>query len=178
MISHNLLLYELLDKTINVDFEGQTWNVNYAEGDLLELAQFINGRALGNLTKYPIIWLQDGYTVQRDKRKNVTKLFGCKFFFLTVAPDINSRYKQRYSKTYNEFLYKILLKFDKIIETRNGISSDIIDDFRTYPLSEAASALLKEANLKATIQDVWDCVQLTTDIEISNDCFPEFKIKI
>lgn len=176
MINHNLLMYELFDRKFSINYGNTDWVVNYAEGDLYELAQNLNEIAQGSEPKYPIIWLQDGYTVQRNKMKGTVKLLGCKVFFITVAVNVNERNKLRYAKTYNDFLYKLLIKFDKVIDKTPGIMTQLEDDFRTYPLNEAASELLEDQKL--TIQDVWDAVQLTTDIEITNECFPHLKINL
>lgn len=172
MINHNLLMYELFDRTFSVNYGGKDWAVNYTEGDLFELAKKLND----STTKYPIIWLQSGYTVQRDRMKGTVKLSGCRIFFITLG-DLNTRYKQRFENNYNDFLYKILLKFDKIIERKTGINADLIDDITTYPLNDVA-ALMEGGNEKATIQDVWDAIQLSTDIEITNECFSHLTINI
>lgn len=172
MINHNLLMYELFDRTFSVNYGGQDWVVNYTEGDLFELAKKLND----STTKYPIIWLQTGYSVRRDRMKDTVKLSGCRIFFITLG-DLNSRYKERFENNYNDFLYKILLKFDNIIEKKTGITADLSDDFTTYPLNDIAG-MAAEAGEKTTIQDIWDAIQLSTEIEITNECFPHLKIKI
>lgn len=176
MISHNTLLYDLLDRKFSMDLDGENYVVNYTEGDLYELAAKLTDHQTYNLGKYPIIWLQSGYTVQRDHNKRKTKLIGCRFFFITSS-ELNKRYKQRYESNYNDFLYKILLKFDKVINDRTGINSDIVDSFRSFPLNKVAE-ILGGDDQKTPLYDIWDALELSTDIEITDGCFPEFIIKI
>jgi len=173
MINHNLLIYDILDRKFSVNWGGNDWIVNFTEGDLYELANKLNE----STTKYPIIWLQQGYSVRRDKMLQKTTLSGCRFYFITVS-DATTRYKQRYEKTYNEFLYKILLKFDKTIDKTTGLSASLSDDIRTFPLNDIAQLSAAEKGEKIAIQDIWDAIELSTDIEISNECFPQFKINL
>ena len=42
MINHHLVLYDLLDRTMSVDFGGRTHIANYTEGDLFELSKKLN----------------------------------------------------------------------------------------------------------------------------------------
>lgn len=77
MINCNLILYDLLDKTINIDFFGDNFIVNYNESDLIELTRVLNSK----VTKYPMIWLESGYRmVEPVNRGNKTLLLqGCVF---------------------------------------------------------------------------------------------------
>lgn len=180
MINHNLLMYSLFDRSFSMDLDGVDYVVNYTEGDLYELAAKLVDHQTMHLKKYPIIWLQTGYTVQRDKTKRSVKLEGCRIFFITSS-QLNPRYKQRFETNYNDFLYRILLKFDDIIDRMPGINSEMIDEFRTFPLNDISELTKRERDTdrgKIAISDIWDAIEYTTDIEISNECFPEFKIKI
>ena len=81
MINCNLILYDLFDKTINIDFFGDNFIVNYNESDLIELTRVLNSK----VTKYPMIWLESGYRmVEPVNRGNKTLLLqGCRFFLIT-----------------------------------------------------------------------------------------------
>lgn len=173
MINHNLLMYDLFDRKFSVNYGGSDWVVNYCEGDLFELANKLNESSI----KYPIIWLQMGYSVKRDRMKGTVTLQGCKIFLITLG-DLNSRFKQRFEGVYDDFLYKILLNFDKTIDKTKGINSSLIDDIRTFPLNDIAELAASTKGQEITIQDIWDAIELSTDIEIINECFPQFKINL
>lgn len=179
MINHNLLLYGVLDRTMNVDFNGKNYTINYTEGDLFEIAAKLKDSS----TKYPIIWLQTGYKVQRDKQRRETSLVGCRFFFITLGSKTD-RYKQRFESTYNNMLYQCLVKFDKIIRTKKGITASNIDDFVVFPFNDVDELSRREANngsrsaeQSTTITDIWDALLLETDLVISDGCFPQLIIK-
>lgn len=179
MINHNLLLYELLDRTITVNFNNKDWLVNYTEGDLYELTTKLND----SKTKYPIIWLQSGYKVERNKIGDATKLLGCKFFFITKGSSTD-RYEQRFASTFNEILYKSLLMFDKKIIKSKGIQADNLDEFTTFPFNDTTELNRKErdngsksSKQTATITDIWDALLLETNLSISNGCYPQLIIK-
>lgn len=177
MINHNLLLYNLFDRTISIDFIGKNWIVNYTEGDLFELSMKLKD----SQTKYPIIWLQTGYKVERNKQGEQTSLVGCRFFFITKGSKID-RYEQRFKSTYDEVLYPVLNKFDKLIQNNRGIIASNIDNFTAFPFNDTTELGRKENNgksdnQKATIADIWDAILLETNLTISNSCFPELIIK-
>lgn len=89
MINHNLLLYSLLDRKFSIEFNQNNWTVNFTEGDLFEL----NKKLLKSDVKYPIIWLQSGYTVQDYVHGNKVDLLNCSFFLITKG-DKHDFYKK------------------------------------------------------------------------------------
>lgn len=173
MINHNKILYKLLDKTISVDFIGKNWRVNYTEGDLFELVAKLNDSTV----KYPIIWLVSDYNVVRKKQEGKTVLENCKLFFISKG-SLTDRYEKRFETTYNEVLYKSLSEFDKLIRKRKGISASDTDSFNVFPLNDMnKNEKAKEIPQLSTVNDIWDALLLNTEISISDDCFPELKIK-
>ncbi|AZB01289.1 hypothetical protein EG359_17445 [Chryseobacterium joostei] len=173
MINHNTLLYRVLDRTIKVKFQNNEFVANYTEGDLFELVAKLNDSA----TKYPIIWLQTGYTVERRKQEEKTKMIGCKFFLITLGSRTD-RYKKRFESTYDNVLYPLLSKIDKVFDKSKGITASDVDSYMVFPLNDIA----KDENGKqipelTAITEIWDAVLFETDITISNSCFPELLIK-
>lgn len=175
MINHNLLLFDVLDRKITVNYQGVDWVVNYAEGDLFELANVLLDRERARVTKYPYIWLQSGYVVQRDRQKGTVKLSGCRIFFITSS-ELQTRYRERFAGNYGQFLYKIIAEFDKRIMKTTGMEANLQDEFRIFPLNNTDEFMTAATENQTTIQDIWDAVELSTDIEITEECFPQFKI--
>lgn len=177
MINHNLLMYSLFDRTMTIDVWGKIQTVNYMEGDLYELAKKLEEYNRSNVLKFPLIWLIDGYDVVRDSQKRTSKLESCHILFITSAV-LEDRNKQRFETTFKDMLYRLLVMFDKKITVTKGISKEIVDRIRAYPLKD----MLKESKPSSTedpvLSGVWDALLLVVDIEINNDCFPQFKIKI
>lgn len=178
MINHNKLLYDLLDMTIDVDFNGKTWLINYTEGDLFEL----NRKLINSNTKYPIVWLQSGYRVERNKQGKQTTLNGCKFFFITKGSPTD-RYEKRYNNTYEKLLYPALVKFDKLINKTKGLEASNTDNFTTFPFNDTTELSRRETSSGAksstqtiTVPDIWDAILLETTITISDNCFSQLKI--
>lgn len=171
MINHNALLYSLLDKTITLSYGGSNWVVNYTEGDLFELTKKLND----SNTKYPIIWLQSGYRVERSKTSRKITLQSCQFFFITKG-STTDLYEKRYNDTYKELLYKLLMIFDEVARKSKGVSLSNTDNFTTYPFNDT-SQLNWRKDQKLPITDIWDALELETDLEISTGCYPEFLIK-
>lgn len=173
MINHNTLMYQVLDRTITVNFQNRNWIANYTEGDLFELvAKLEDSKA-----KYPIIWLQTGYTVERRKQEEKTKMVGCKLFIITLGSKTD-RYEKRFKSTYDNMLYPLLDKIDNVFRKTNGITASDVDSYTVFPLNDLA----KDEDGKnipqlTAIADVWDAVLFETDIEISNSCFPDLIIK-
>lgn len=173
MINHNVLMYQVLDRTISVEFEGRQWTANYTEGDLFELV----AKLANSETKYPIIWLQTGYTVERRKQEGITKMLNCKFFLITLGSKTD-RYKKRFDSTYESMLYPLLVKVDKRFIGTKGITASDVDSYMVFPLNDIAKDEKGKAIPELTaVTDVWDAVLFETDITINDDCFPELKIK-
>lgn len=174
MINHNTLMYNVFDRTITIeDYLDQNWLVNYAEGDLFELVANLQDKE----AKYPIIWLQTGYTVERRKQEGITKMTGCKIFLITLGSKTD-RYQDRFTDTYQKVLYPLLTKMDEKFRKTNGLKSEDNDSYMVFPLNDLA----KDEEGKnfpelITIAEVWDAVLFQTDITITDDCFPELKIK-
>lgn len=178
MINHNLALYEALDKTMSINAFGGDWVVNYTEGDLFELTKKLDD----SNTKYPIIWLQSGYKVARNHQQGQTQLENCKIFFITKG-DMHDRYEKRYSTAYDEMLYPLLGKFDKLMRKTAGFFAADTDNFTTFPFNDTT-----ELNRRSTqngtktpqqtaIIDIWDALLLETDITLDNCQFEHLKIK-
>jgi len=170
MINHNKLLYSLLDRTISINFNSKDWVVNYTEGDLYELTKKLDD----SKTKYPIIWLQSGYSVERSKTSRKITLKNCKFYFITKGSDTDY-YEKRYNSTYKEILYKLLLKFDEVIRKSKGITATDTDSFTTYPFNDTSELNWKKEQILSII-DIWDALELETDLEISIGCYNQFLI--
>ncbi|WP_185269598.1 hypothetical protein [Chryseobacterium bernardetii] len=174
MINHNTLLYQVFDRTIKIDFQNKEWIANYTEGDLSELVKKLEK---DSITKYPIIWLQTGYSVERKRQEGTTKLIGCKFFLITLGSKTD-RYEKRFSSTYENVLYPLLSKIDKIFSKTKGLIASNEDSYTVFPLNDLAN---DENGNKlpqlAAIADVWDAVLFETDITITDGCFPELIIK-
>lgn len=174
MINHNTLMYRIFDRTITIeDYLDESWVVNYAEGDLLELVSNLEDKE----AKYPIIWLQTGYSVERRKQEGITKMVGCRFFLITIG-DKNDRYEDRFKDTYQYVLYPLLNKMDEKFRKTNGINAEDNDSYMVFPLNDLAKDEEgKNIPQLTAIADVWDAVLFETDITISNDCFPDLIIK-
>ena len=174
MINHNTLMYKLFDRTLTVEnFQDQSWIANYAEGDLFELV----AKLKDSTSKYPIIWLQSGYTVERRKQEGITKMTGCKIYLITLGSK-TARYKNRFQTTYDHMLYPLLTKIDKKLMKTRGITASDNDSYMVFPLNDIAKDdngnLIPELT---AITEVWDAVLFETDITISDGCFPELIIK-
>lgn len=173
MINHNTLLYQVLDRTITINFQERDWFANYTEGDLFELVAKLED----STTKYPIIWLQTGYTVERRKQEGITKMVGCRFFLITLGSR-TARYKNRFESTYDHMLYPLLVEIDKKFMKTKGLAASDNDSYMVFPLNDIAKAENGKAIPQLTaITDVWDAVLFETDITISDGCFPDLIIK-
>lgn len=173
MINHNELLYRLFDRTLSVTFEGTSFLANYTEGDLFELV----AKLQDSNAKYPIIWLQTGYLVERRKQEGKTKMIGCRFFLITLGSKTD-RYKKRFQSTYQNVLYPLLTSMDKTFSKTKGIIASDVDSYTVFPLNDIAKDEKgKDYPQLTAIADVWDAVLFETDIEITNGCFPELIIK-
>lgn len=164
MINHNLALYALLDRTLSVNAYGSAWVANYTEGDLFELSKKLND----SKTKYPIIWLQSGYSVERNTLKKTSTLRGCKFFFITLGSK-HDRYAKRYGTSYDELLYPLLVGVEKLLARTPGFYMADTNNFTTFPFNDTAE--LNDLSKKGTTVtgDVWDALLLETSITV-DDC--------
>ncbi|MGG7470771.1 hypothetical protein ACVVIH_20465 [Chryseobacterium arthrosphaerae] len=174
MINHNTLMYNLFDRTITVeDFQGKSWISNFAEGDLFELV----AKLKDSTSKYPIIWLQTGYTVERRKQEGIIKMIGCKIYLITLGSK-TARYKNRFQTTYDHMLYPLLNKMDEKFRKTRGIQAADNDSYMVFPLNDIAKDDKGNPIPEFTaITEVWDAVLFETDITITEQCFPELIIK-
>lgn len=175
MINYNLLLYSLLDRTHKIDAFGKVSLVNYTEGDLFEL----NKKLLNAETKYPIIWLQSGYTVEESRLGDIT-LSNCNFFIITKG-DQHDYYKKRYETTYQDMLFPLFEWYKGVFRKTRGISLET-DPIRfiTLPFNDVTelNGGGKRNPQLATVTDIWDAMVLNNiEITIKADCFPQFLIK-
>lgn len=169
MINHNLALYKLLDRTLSVDAFGGNWVANFTEGDLFELNKKLND----SLTKYPIIWLQSGYKVQRNLVTGTSTLVGCKFFFITMGSK-HDRYLKRYDTVYSDMLYPLIVAAEKLISKTNGMRLASESSLTALPFndtSELARADFATKGQRATVGEIWDAVLYEADLTIDECVF-------
>ncbi len=181
MINHNLLMYSLFDRKEEIPFNGKGWDINYTEGDLFEL----NKKLLLSQTKYPIIWLQTGYKVREHRISKKIELDNCNFFLITKG-DQHDLYKKRYETNYQEMLFPLYDVFKETIRKTRGISilNDTID-FTELPFNDVSELTARDGmygrkrpSENATVPDIWDAIVIHgLNLEINEDCFPQFKIK-
>lgn len=176
ILNHNALLYELYDKKFTIEIDGGSWINNYTEGDLFELWDYLSQKNI----KYPVIWLQTGYSVETDIKedRNRISLNGCKLFFICKG-DLNDPYQKRFDTTYTNMLYPLLNKF---LSYKQGVTLSDDIRYKTLPFNaiDGSGQLMNDSSLKgqkASIQDIWDAIYLEIDIHLDKECFPEFIIK-
>ena len=177
MINCNLILYDLLDKTINIDFFGDNFIVNYNESDLIELTRVLNSK----VTKYPMIWLESGYRmVEPVNRGNKTLLLqGCRFFLITKGSQTDYP-KTRFSTTYNELLYTLKEKFIDKIRKSKGISISGTNFTSTsLPFNSVSEILTRyrtnnydnDSERDNVSTDIWDAIVIECDLLIKTNCY-------
>ena len=177
MINCNLILYDLFDKTINIDFFGDNFIVNYNESDLIELTRVLNSK----VTKYPMIWLESGYRmVEPVNRGNKTLLLqGCRFFLITKGSQTDYP-KTRFSTTYNELLYTLKEKFIDKIRKSKGISISGTNFTSTsLPFNSVSEILTRygtnnydnDSARDNVSTDIWDAIVIECDLLIKTNCY-------
>lgn len=177
MINCNLILYDLLDKTIDIDFLGNNFIVNYNESDLIELTRVLNSK----VTKYPMIWLESGYKmVEPVNRGNKTLLLqGCRFFLITKGSQTDYP-KTRFSTTYNELLYTLKEKFIDKIRKSKGISISGTNFTSTsLPFNSVSEVLTRygsnnydnDRERDNISTDIWDAIVIECDLLIKTNCY-------
>ena len=178
MINHNLLFYDLYDRSFSINFNQTDFVVNYTEGDLFEL----NKKLLMSTTKYPIIWLQTGYRVSESRLGRSIELQNCNFFLITKG-DQHDLYKKRYETNYQKMLFPLYENFKEVIRLTRGI--DILNDtidFVELPFNDVSELTardgLKRKPENATVTDIWDAIVIEgLNLKINEDCFPQHKIQ-
>lgn len=176
MINHNLLLDNLLYRTIEVKAGPQTYKANFYEGDIFELWKEINKSD----AKYPIIWLQSGYNISESANSgdSIITLDNVSFFLITKG-DSNDYYKKRYKTTFNNMLYPLMDKFIKKLKMSKGITiSDY--DYITFPFNDISENDVRGMKVKGqttTIIDIWDAIYVKfPSIAINKNCYNEYII--
>lgn len=181
MINHNEFLRVLLDKKIPIAYQGREWVANYSEADLQELWNVLQSSE----RKYPLIWLQTGYTVKQDVRGQKTHLENLRFFFITLGSS-NDFYKKRFVDTFQEVLYPLFNGFLTKIKKTNGVSFD--GDyylFTTLPFNDVSQLQNrysdygnKVSNQTTVLPDIWDAIMLDISLSLDNECenIKQFKI--
>ena len=150
MINHNLLLYSLFEDAFKVSFKGKEYTANYGEADLFELWKLLQSKK----QKYPVIWLQTGYSVVHDVKGQKTKLKGMRFFFITLGSE-HAFYKDRFKSTFEEDNYSFVsLPFNDI--------SELASRERDYGN--------KRGSQTTTTPDIWDAIVLDISLNIDNEC--------
>ena len=176
MINHHLVLYDLLDRTMSVDFDGHSHVANYTEGDLFELTKKLND----SKTKYPIIWMQSGFNFQENQQSGLITLSNCKLFFITLG-SLNDRYKKRFSTTYNDILYTLYEKFKKQVRKSDGVQilNENIEG-KSFPFNDTTELNRKDGTpQKTTINDIWDAFLLDgLSLKIDPCHYENYLIKI
>lgn len=178
MINHNALLDDTFNQNIEVKFNNTIWTNNYSEGDLFELWRFLQHKD----RKYPVIWLQSGYTVKEKLNGSKISLIGCRFFFITKG-DSTDYYKKRYLTTYQEILYPLKDLFIQKINNSSGIERSEDINFITFPFNSVSELSARDSSngskrLAETSDtpDYWDALLLNMDLTINTDCYTEYEI--
>ena len=182
MINHNELLRTLFEQTISVKYQGTDWAANYSEADLHQLWKVLQS----SKQKYPLIWLQTGYSVRQDIRGQKTYLENLRFFFITLG-STNDFYKKRFVDTFQEVLYPLLDGFlDKIKKARGVSFSREQYIFTTLPFNDVSQLQYRYSDYgnkvesqTTTLPDIWDAIVLDVSLTLDNECqnIKPFKIK-
>jgi len=176
MVNHNEILRSLLDKKVSILYNGNSNLNTFIEGDIFEVWKVLNT----SKTKYPLIWLQSGYTVKHTNLPGNYKvvLENCNFYLITKG-DKTDFYEKRYGDTYQRMLYPLLERFKSLVSKSKGVVLGQDYEFITFPFNNQ-DGLNDKANKSnpqtATLSDIWDAIYLRVDISINGDCYPEFKI--
>jgi len=177
MINHNVLLEDMFNRTLKVEFQGAEYTSNFMEGDLFELWRVINASP----TKYPIIWMQSGYEVEEFNNTGnpLITLSGLNFFLITKG-GTNDRNTKRYRTTFENQLYPLKDMFIRKMQKAKGFT--ISDKFKSssFPFNEINDPSVGGMKMKsqnATIDVIWDAVYLhIPEIKINTNCYPEYLI--
>ena len=107
-------------------------------------------------------------------------------FFLITKGDQDDLYKKRYETNYQEMLFPLYEAFKETIRKTRGISilNDTID-FTELPFNDVSELTARDGmygrkrpSENATVPDIWDAIVIHgLNLEINEDCFPQFKIK-
>ena len=179
MINHNSILYSILDRKFSQTFGTADWVVNYTEGDLFEIVRKLNDSKV----KYPIIWLQTGYKVERNEQHQKTRILNPRIFIITKGNQ-HDRYEARFESNYQEMLYPILNKMLNVFSKKSGVNYSKTYTFTTFPFNDTTEMMRRESKYgnktepqTATLTDIWDALLLELPfIELADDCFSEFNI--
>jgi hypothetical protein len=176
MVNHNEILESLLSGSISIDYNGKSWANNFIEGDIFQLWEVLSTKK----TKYPLIWLQSGYTVKESNLpgNNQKNLENCNFYLITKG-DSHDLNKKRYIDTYKYIIYPLLEKFKSVVSKSKGIRLGNDYEYVTFPFNNVSELENKSSRSKpqtSTLSDIWDALYLNVDITINGDCYPEFKI--
>lgn len=177
MINHNEVLDFVLNGTMSVEYGGKQWVNNYIEGDIFQVWEVLSTKK----TKYPLIWLQSGYTVSESNLKgNKSQSFNANIYLITKG-DMHDFNKERYSDTYKFILYPLLEKLKNTVNKSKGVQFANDYEFITFPFNNQDGLNDKSNKSKpqtSILSDIWDAIYLNIDVTINGDCYPEFKIKI
>lgn len=180
MINHNEILNDLLNETISVEYNGKSFVNNFIEGDIFQVWEVLDHKK----TKYPLIWLQSGYSVKENllPGNNRKELSNCNFYLITKGDRIDFNSK-RYTDTYKFILYPLLEKFKRIFYKSKGVNMSNEYEYITFPFNDISELSAKEPKGKSVVQnaalsDIWDAIYLNVGLTINEDCYPEYKIKI
>lgn len=178
MINHNKVLRELIDRKISILYNGNSNLNNFIEGDIFEVWKVLNECK----TKFPLIWLQSGYTVKSNNLpgNHQVLLENCNFYLITKGDSLDF-YEKRYNDTYERMLYPLLERFKSLLAKSKGVILGDEYEFITFPFNDQDSLRDRTNKVKpqtSTLSDIWDAIYLNIDVTINGDCYPEFKIKI
>ena len=160
IFNHHLLLEETFDK-MSVYFDGTCWKVHFYEADLFELNKIL----LSAERKYPLIWLQTGYTKKERIQGGRFELNNLSLFIITKG-DKTDRYKKRFDTTFKLIIYPILNKLLAKIKSESGISFG----------SENYTTTDVPFNDVSALPDIWDALILDIDLTVNPDCYPKYFI--
>ena len=177
MINTNLLINSLFDRKFYVNFNVGNWVVNFSEGDLFEL----NRKLVNAKEKYPIIWLQSGYTERYRRDGRSVTLEGCNFFLITKG-DVNDTYLRRYQTNYQGMLIPLFDRFLDTLAKAKGI--DVLNGDIPHvklPFNDVSELTSKDARKRypqtATVPDIWDAIVINDlNLRINTDCYPMFNV--
>ncbi|MDP9954693.1 hypothetical protein J2X97_000330 [Epilithonimonas hungarica] len=166
----------MFNETICIDFQGRCYPVYFYEADLFEL----NKALLNAKTKYPLIWLQTGYSKKERTNSGRIELDNLSFFIITKG-DQTDRYDKRFATSFHGIVYPIIDGFLNIIKSRSGIGFGSNDYTTTdLPFNDVAELMTRQQKAKpqtASVPDIWDATILDIDLTVHPDCYPEYYIK-
>lgn len=147
-------------------FDGPGFKPTFKEGDQKELLAFFAQSEKNS--NYPLIWLDMPYTEEHISDKTV-KVQGMNLILAveTTSSLLNS---ERMETTFEKVLYPLLDNILIAFTQASTISYNL-----QYKITKYCNYSDQIYTNKSEIQDLWDAIRLTVDIEINNRCLREIK---